>query len=107
MDLYHKYHVSRSDERLGLLQLLKSEFGPESALYPGCFVHVTPSLLLRELSQVDSGRKAARFLRDGSVAPIIVDRKSCQQEAGFRFLHRDYAEGPDLALHSVELPIST
>jgi hypothetical protein len=49
MSLYEKYHASRQDERLGLFESVRAEFGVTRGLYPGCFVHVTPSFVIPEM----------------------------------------------------------
>ena len=58
---YRKYHIDKADERRGLFEGLVERFGVGRALYPGSFVHVTPSFVIPEVVYVDSDKRAAAF----------------------------------------------
>lgn len=88
--LYRKYHVDRNDERLGMFALLRKWFGIERALYPGSFVHVTPSFVFPEVCYVDSEQRAAFFFASQDVAGLVDERKTYAQKAAFRFHHQNY-----------------
>ena len=49
LDLYHKHFVAKSDERLELFRLLARQFDVDKGIYPGSFVHVTPSFVIPEM----------------------------------------------------------
>ena len=106
MSLYEKYHASRQDERLGLFESVCSEFGITRGLYPGCFVHVTPSFVIPEMYYVDSDRNADRFFSDG-IARELVERNRVYDEAPFLQFHfQDYRESIPIADGSVGLLVS-
>lgn len=90
--LYDTYHVSRSDEREGLFSLVRERYGVERALYPGCFVHITPSFHIPEVCYVDTERRAAAFFAAPATAELVARRKQYPQPASYRFHHQDYRE---------------
>lgn len=106
MNLYEKYHISRTDERLQLFEILRFEFGVESGIYPGCFVHVTPSFVIPGMVYVDSDVRARRFFNDGTADSIVRKRKSYSQLAGIEFIQQDYGEPLLICEESIDLLIS-
>ena len=106
MSLYEKYHASRQDERLGLFESVRAEFGVARGLYPGCFVHVTPSFVIPEMYYVDSDRNANTFFSDGT-AKELVERNRVYDESSFLEFHfQDYRKRIPMDDGSVELLIS-
>ena len=106
MNLYEKYHISRSDERLQLFEILRAELGVESGLYPGCFVHVTPSFVIPRMVYVDSDARARRFFDDESAGTIVQKRKSYIQSARIEFVQQDYAKPLPIEEGRIDLLIS-
>lgn len=90
--LYKKYHLDRGDERLGLFRLLATRFGGERVLYPGCFVHVTPSLVFPVVTYVDTEKRAMTFFSDEGVKAFVADHKEYRGEATVVFHHIDYRQ---------------
>ena len=88
--LYEKYHASRQDERLGLFESVCAEFAINRGLYPGCFVHVTPSFVIPEMYYVDADGNANKFFADG-VARELVERNRVYDDSPFLQFHfQDY-----------------
>ena len=102
MNLYDKYHISRTDERLQLFEILRSELGVESGLYPGCFVHVTPSFVFPRMLYVDSDARARLFFDEGPADSIVRKRKSYSQYARIEFTRQDYAKPLPVFRHTKE-----
>ena len=90
--LYQKYHLDRADERLGMFESLAKRFSIESALYPGCFVHVTPSFIFPQVVYVDMEQRAKQFFDSPELRQLIAERKVYSQEAQVQFYHQDYAK---------------
>jgi hypothetical protein len=57
ISLYKKYHIEKNDERFGMFLLLAKKFNIESALYPGCFVHITPSFVFPKVVYIDINKQ--------------------------------------------------
>jgi hypothetical protein len=90
VELYHKYYTSRNFERLELFQLLAARYGVESALYPGGFVHITPSLVFPITAYVDTDRQAIRFFADPAFREFVAEHKTYECEAQIVFYAKDY-----------------
>ncbi|MGC9469833.1 MAG: hypothetical protein ACP5HS_14655 [Anaerolineae bacterium] len=106
MDLYEKYHTSRGDERRGLFEIARDEFGVASGLYPGCFVHVTPSFFIPQMAYVDSDARASCFFRTGKAAAVISREKVYEVEPEIAFYPEDYTMSLPLDDGSFDLLIS-
>lgn len=87
MALYHKYHLDRADERLGMFVALTKHFSIERVLYPGSFVHVTPSFVFPKTTYVDLEQRAQQFFATPEVHQLIAERKVYSQEARVQFHH--------------------
>lgn len=90
MDLYEKYHVEPGDERRGLFRILREEFRCVVGLYPGCYVHVTPSFYLPTVIYVDTAPRARHFFRSGAALRVIDEQKTFPGPATVRFHPQDY-----------------
>jgi len=106
MDLYEKYHTSRSDERRGLFEIARREFGAARGLYPGCFVHVTPSFFIPDMVYVDSIASAARFFRARKASALVAREKVYAGDAQIAFHPLDYTDPLPLVDASFDLLIS-
>lgn len=104
--LYRENHVDKSDERLGLFAGLVEHFGVSSALYPGSFVHVTPSFVIPHVVYVDSDRRARRFFDDPRTLELVKRRRRYDAVPTIAFHHGDYTDAIDEADESFELLIS-
>ena len=92
LSLYRQYHLDRGDDRLGLFRLLAERYPLESALYPGCFVHLTPSLVFPLTTFVDSDRRAGEFFAAEAVWAYIAEYKLYPESAQVKFHPLDYRE---------------
>ncbi len=105
-DLYRENHVDKNDERLGLFRAVVEHFGASNALYPGCYVHVTPSFVVPTVVYVDSDRRAAKFFAEPAALRLITERREYESEPIVRFHRQDYAEPIDEPANSFDLLIS-
>ncbi len=106
LDLYRRYFVERQFERLDLFQLIADEFKVKHVLYPGSFVHVTPSFVFPCVVYVDNDRQANKFFKSPEIHRLIEKRKVYPQDASFVFHFADYRDGFDEKLKSFDLLIS-
>jgi hypothetical protein len=90
LKLYNEYFVERDFERLDLFQLLAEKYGIKSALYPGSFVHITPSFVYPVTTYVDTDKRAKTFFDDVSVRDFVAKRKTYAEEAKITFYPQDY-----------------
>ena len=62
LELYKEHFVDKEFERLELFQLLREKYGAESAIYPGSFVHLTPSFVFPVTTFVEMDKRAKKFV---------------------------------------------
>ena len=97
LSLYKEFFTDRDFERLDLFQLLGVRYGIRSAVYPGSFVHVTPSFVYPLTAYIDSDKRAKKFFADPGLADFIASRKTYPEAADFTFYPQDYTrEVPEL-----------
>lgn len=106
LDLYKKFHIDRDDERLGLFQALVARFQIRSALYPGSYVHITPSFVFPRVVYADMMPEAKDFYTSEDVGRLVERRKLYTEQAEFSFQFGDYRQGLELPKNSVDLLIS-
>ncbi|WP_135611636.1 hypothetical protein [Methanococcoides sp. AM1] len=106
-ELYKQSYVDNNFERADLFESLKTRFNINSALYPGSFVHITPSFFFPEVVYVDSDPRAKKFFEQkSSVADQISKKKAYDTNAVFHFIPSDYSRELDLNEKSFDLLIS-
>ena len=90
--LYHKYHLDRADERFGMFEAISKQFDITDALYPGSFVHVTPSFVFPKVVYVDTEKRAKQFFAAQKLQALIVKRKIYPEETQIKFQHQSYTK---------------
>jgi len=84
--LYRQFYVDNNFERDDLFRSLRSRFNINKALYPGSFVHITPSFFISEVVYVDSDQRAKKFFeQESSVADMISKKKTYDTDPVFHF----------------------
>ncbi len=106
IDLYKEYFVHREYERLDLFQLLAERFGVTSALYPGSFVHITPSLVFPKTTYVDMDKRAKQFFQSMEVLDFVAQNKMYPQRSEMTFHPADYRQALAEPDESYDLLIS-
>lgn len=106
LELYQKHFVDKQFERLDLFQMLNEKYDIGRILYPGSFVHVTPSFVFADVVYVDSDRRAKTFFEAMEVQDFVAGRKQYPQEARMTFYAADYQESLPEADQSFDLLIS-
>ena len=91
IDLYQKYYVDRNYTQMDLFALLQTELSIRSALYPGSYVHISPSYSIPTVCYVDTDRKAKAFFSDvAALENEIHNAASYREPAMIRFHGQDY-----------------
>jgi hypothetical protein len=106
LDLYQKYFQDRQFERLDLFQIIADKFNIQRALYPGSFVHVTPSFVFPDVVYVDNDKQAMQFFGKPEIYEFIAQNKIYPQAAQVKFHFADYRNGFDETAASFDLLIS-
>ena len=106
LQLYEKFFVDRDFERLDLFQLLLEKYGIESALYPGSFVHITPSFVFPITVYVDTDKRAMKLFNNPEIYNFIEKHKIYPQNADVTFYAMDYRNELSVKDQSFDLLIS-
>ena len=75
---------------LQVFRQIRDEFGCRRALYPGCYIHVTPSLVFPSVCYVDSLKGISRALADPELLDYIRARKSYAEDAEITCYEQEY-----------------
>lgn len=106
LDLYQKYFEGRQFERLDLFEIIADKFNVQRALYPGSFVHITPSFVFPDVVYVDNDKQAKQFFGKPEIFKFIAERKVYAQEAKVSFYFTDYRNSFEEPLEAFDLLIS-
>lgn len=104
--LYNQYHVLRGYELESLFADLTKHFCSTSVLYPGCYVHITPSFFIPRAVYVDLELTAKKFFEDPGVRAYIEHNKTYVEEPDITFYHQSYLHPIDEPEESFDLVVS-
>jgi hypothetical protein len=104
--LYKKYFVDKEDERLGLFRLLNEKFSIESGLYPGSFVHITPSFVIPHMVYVDTDKRCESFFNSEETKRFIDANKEYAKATICSFHNADFSKDFQEEIGSFDLLIS-
>jgi hypothetical protein len=95
---YEDYERSRGDLS-GMFSLLADAFAIKRVLYPGSYIHLSPSFIFPSVVYVDTDKRAKKFFADRlGVDALVQRRKQYDGRPEINFHHADYATdlgGPD------------
>ena len=92
-------------DRSELFGTLGKAWAPANALYPGCYLDLSPSTAIRSVTYVDTDRRAARFFANHELVAAELRGRSCT-EPEVNFLHSDFTRPLGLAEAEFDLLIS-
>ena len=106
-ELYKKHFVEKSFERKELFNDIRTKYQCTSVLYPGSFIHITPSFYFPKVVYVDTDSQAKRFFKDiGDVKNIIESNKIYHEESNLIFYGQSYLKPLKIPEESIDLLIS-
>ena len=89
IQIYKKYYKDRDYEQIDLFRLLKNEFKIKNAIYPGSYVHISPSFIFPDVVYIDSDINAIRFFKSDKLIELVCVRK-------------EYNENPKISFHGID-----
>ena len=104
--LYKKYHLDRDNELASLFEQLTEQFNVKSAMYAGCYAHITPSFFIQKVVYVDLEKPAKKFFDDPNVLAYIEERKKYKESPEVTFYHQSYEDPIEEPEESFDLLIS-
>jgi hypothetical protein len=90
LELYRKYYVDRDYEQIDLFQLLKNKYAISKVIYPGCYIHISPSFIFSDVFYIDSDKKAQKFFKDEQIRGYVCERKQYKEDSKFKFYGNNY-----------------
>ena len=85
LKLYNKYYATRDFERLELLQKIAEKYHVEDVLYPGGFVHITPSFVFPHVVYVDSDKQTAKFFKNPAIYEFVAKKKQYSKPTSIEY----------------------
>lgn len=89
INAYKKYYIDRDYEQIDLFRLLKDEYGISNAIYPGSYIHVSPSFIYPFVVYIDSDKNAIQLFKRKSLIELVRERK-------------EYPEDPEICFHGID-----
>ena len=106
-EFYNKHFVLKAFEREDLFVAIRNKYGCKSALYPGSFIHITPSFIFPEVIYVDSDSQAKKFFKNiKDVIEIINSKKQYLEKSNVIFFGQSYLKPLPTPVDSIDLLIS-
>ena len=72
--MYQEYESKM--QRSGLFKVISENYSIFKALYPGSYIHISPSFYIPEVVYVDTDKKARKFFADDAYLDIIQKSKT-------------------------------
>ena len=106
LEEYFSNYKGISDPHLRILRLIKKKCGVERVLYPGCWIHLTPSLVFPYVVYVDFFSKMESMFSDPELLEYIGTNSEVYGESIIKVHQTDYKDGIDEEKGSFDLLIS-
>ena len=106
LQLYEKYFVDNQSERPGLFRAIKERYSCTSAVYPGSFIHVTPSLIFENTVYIDSDRRVQKFFDDPEILKWVESNKEYEAETVIHGFQQNYSKNVPVEIDEFDLLIS-
>lgn len=105
---FHADYERHPGDRVHLFKTLGRHIEPESVLYPGSYVDISPSAVFDRVTYVDSDKQAKRFFSHSEAVEELIRSKRDDPLSEFQvdFRHADYHEPLGLADGSFDLLVS-
>lgn len=87
---YKKYYSDRDYEQIDLFQLLKETYQIKKVIYPGSYVHVSPSFVFSNVVYIDADKNTKKFFNDDTLKEFICNRKEYYEDPEVSFHGTDY-----------------
>jgi len=106
LEKYLSHYKGIDDPHLRILRLIKKKYFAERVLYPGCWIHLTPSLVFPHVVYVDFFSKMESMFSDQELLEYIGTNSVVYGESIIKVHQTDYKDGIDEKKGSFDLLIS-
>ena len=107
IDLYRKHYGDFEFERVGLFKFISENYACGEVLYPGCFIHITPSFYFPHVVYVDKDPVAVDFFANQvDILQFVNRNKKYKRSAYIQFIAYDYLQEMSLAKGQFDILIA-
>lgn len=114
MNIYHDYvqksmhsDSGKTFDRYDVFLEISKKFEIEKAIYPGSYVHITPSLIIPEVVYIDSDKKAISFFKNKEeIINYVEKNKIYREQSKIFFEPKDYNGNLSISKKYYDLLIS-
>ncbi len=100
-----KNYVDKIGNRKNIYKIVKDIFDLKSAIYPGSYIDIVPSLILEEVTYIDNFKKANTFFKQkNEIVKYIEENKEYSNPSYINFIYDDYSKVSNIKM--VDLIIS-
>ncbi len=87
---YEEYYIVREYEQIDLFRMIKKTYGIKRAIYPGSYVHISPSFIFPDVVYIDNDKNAIKFFKSNKLIELINERKEYNEDPKITFHGIDY-----------------
>ena len=77
---YKQYYIDRDYEQVDLFRLLKETYRLEKVIYPGSYIHISPSFVFADVVYIDTDKKAKKFFQSNDLISVVRERKEYPED---------------------------
>jgi hypothetical protein len=104
--LYKQYFVDKADERRVMFEKIATLYHPQKGIYPGSFVHITPSFYIPQMTYIDSDKRISKFFNDDNVTDYIEENKRYKETSSINGVQSDYSKNLPIDKNSFDIMFS-
>ncbi len=93
-------------DRNEIFRLLVENYEIQSAIYPGSYIHITPSFHIHLTVYIDTYKKTKDFFNDRDIYDYIYKNRTYKEQPITRFHHANYTSNFGEKLRNFDLLIS-
>jgi hypothetical protein len=87
---YKHYYIDRDYEQVDLFRLLKNEYGIKKVIYPGSFIHISPSFVFSDVVYIDSDKNAKKYFQSNDLIHLVNTKKEYPEDPKIAFFGLSY-----------------
>ncbi len=77
---YKHYYIDRDYEQVDLFRLLKNKYGIKKVIYPGSYIHISPSFVFSDVVYIDSDKHAKKYFQGNDLIHLIHTKKEYPED---------------------------
>lgn len=104
--LYKRYFVDNSDERRMMFEKLAKLFNLQKGIYPGSFVHITPSFYISDMTYIDADKRISRFFGNDDLLRYVKSEKKYLEDPHIKSFQSDYKSSLPVEEESFDIMFS-